>query len=92
MVNTTAKPQRLLKGTCLGNLSPVEVVEGANADQNDAVSDAPVAHPNPNSVQAGVTKPLLDKLPDDLTVGQHTQVKELLHEYHCHAPDCQELT
>lgn len=81
MVNTTAKPQRLLKGTCLGNLSPVEVVEDANADQYDSVPDAPGAHPNPTSVQAGVTKPLLDKLPDDLTVGQRTQVKELLHEY-----------
>jgi len=81
MVNTTAKPQRLFKGTCLGNLSPVEVVEGANADQNDAVFDAPVAHPNPAAVQAEVTKALIDKLPDDLTVAQRNQVTDLLREY-----------
>ena len=55
MVNTTSKPQRLTNGTCLGNLSPVEVIEDADDEQGGSPSDVSDAHPLTAAATTGVT-------------------------------------
>ena len=73
IVNTTSKPQSLTNGTCLSNLSPVEVIGGANNDQGGSSADVSGAHLLTAAATTGVTQPLLEKLPDDLTNEQRTQ-------------------
>jgi len=87
MVNTTSSPQFLHSGTCIGSLSPVNVVDDACAgeDANDSratVSEESADTPQaPSANGADVVTPLFDKLPDDMTVSQRQQVENLLHDY-----------
>ena len=57
MVNTSSKPQRLTNGTCLGNVSPVEVIGGANDDPGGSPAVVSGAHP---LTEPAMTQPLLD--------------------------------
>ena len=73
MVNTTAKPQTIPSGTCLGNLQPVDVLDEPASAQAPASADETPA--------TDVMSALLEKLPDDMTSEQRQQVQELLCRY-----------
>jgi len=60
---------------------PVWVIGGADDDQGGSPADVLGGHPLTAPATTGVTQPLLDKLPDDLTNEKRTQVGDLLHEY-----------
>lgn len=90
IVNTTAKPQTLSRGTCLGSLQPVDVIEeSAPAAASTATSTSTSASPQ-SWASADVRSPplaadmmtaLMEQLPDDLTDDQRQQVQELIHRY-----------
>jgi len=82
VINTTSETQRLRSGACLGDISPVEVIDGAIVDHHgDNAHQASGAHPAAAHVQTDVTQPLMEKLPDDMTAEQRKQVEDLLTEY-----------
>ena len=75
IVNTTAEPQKLSSGTCLGSLQPINVLQPVQ-EQASALSDRA-------DVLAAddVKSALTEKLPSDLTDSQRQQVHELLSRY-----------
>ena len=73
MVNTTAEPQTLASGTCLGNLQPVEVAGEPEPAQTTGQSN--------QATDVDVVSTLMEKLPGDMTDSQRQQVKELLSRY-----------
>ena len=73
MVNTTAEPQTIPGGTCLGNLQPVDVVEEPVQPHASASDD--------QAPSADTLNCLMDKLPDDMSGDQRQQVQELLCRY-----------
>jgi len=73
MVSTTAEPQTIPVGTCLGNLQPVAVVEEPVQPHASASDDKAPA--------ADVLNCLMEKLPEDMTGDQRQQVQELLTRY-----------
>ena len=73
MVNTTAKPQVIPNGTCLGNLQLVDVI--------DEPESAKILAPADKAPAADVMTALMEKLPDDMTSEQRQQVQELLGRY-----------
>jgi len=83
MVNTTAEPQVLSRGTCLGSLQLVDVVEPpTSAPSTVSASDpSPIPAPKADTSVADVTSSLMKKLPDDLTDDQVFQVQQLLQGY-----------
>jgi len=75
IVNTTAEPQKLSSGTCLGSLQPVGVLQPVQ-EQASALAD------RADVLAADDVKPaLMEKLPCDLTDSQRQQVHELLSRY-----------
>ena len=86
MVNTTSSPQFLPSGTCVGSLSPVDVVDDTSAgeDANDGrtVSEESAATDKASPADdTDVVIPLMDKLPDELLASQRQQVEDLLQDY-----------
>ena len=67
MINTTSNTQRLLSGTCIGALSPVDVVDDETGDCDSTLSDTRGARNDTAPGDVNVTQPLVDKLPEDLT-------------------------
>jgi len=80
MVNTTAEPQVLSRGTCLGSLQPLDVVEPSTSAPGTASSSvsSPIPAPKADTSAADVTSSVMEKLPDDLTGDQLFQVQQLL--------------
>jgi len=73
MVNTTAKPQLIPSGTCLGKLQPVDVIDEPGSADASASAD--------KALDTDVMSALLEKLPDDMTSEQRKQVQQLLCRY-----------
>jgi len=72
MANTTNKPQLVKRGTCLGELDTVEVLD----DKPRIEEDDKVIEP-----QDDVREILMDKLPEDMTDAERDKVDELLRDY-----------
>jgi len=86
MINTRNEPYLLIKDTCLGKLSPVQVVE----NNVDTVSPPPdnageqfrqESTENADNTTDNVRASLMSKLPDDLFSGERCQVEQLLTDY-----------
>ena len=89
IVNTTAEPQVLTTGTCLGNLQRVEVlrkpdddgyISSANAVTRETTASAASGGKTTVTATDGVSTSM-EKLPNNLTAAQKQQLKELLHRY-----------
>jgi len=82
MVNTTADAQLLQRGVCLGNLSPVDIVEQQSTDAQESQSGAQMsAQATSATREVTIVQSLVDKLPAELTNVQREQVEDLLHRY-----------
>jgi len=77
VVNTTVEPVTKQDGTCVGNLTPVTVVDKPRVTG----SDEAVSKPPPSGDATVVVDTLLLKLPDDLTQTHYNQVGGLLYEF-----------
>ena len=83
IVNTTAKPQTLSRGTCLGSLQPVDVIEeSAPAAASTSASPQSWASADVRSppLAADMMTALMEQLPDDhrpasASAGANTQVR-----------------
>ena len=79
------------RGTCLGSLQPVDVVEPSTSAPYgslrtapctaSASASAPIPASKADTSAADVTSSLMEKLPDDLTGDQLFQVQQLLQGY-----------
>ena len=77
VVNTTVEPVTIQDGMCVGNLTPVTVVENPRIGGSaEAVSE-----PQPRKDVAEVVDTLLSKVPDGLTQSQRDQVGDLLYDF-----------
>jgi len=73
MANTTNKPQLVKRGTCLGELDTVEVLDDKPQTKEE---DDKVIEP-----QDDIGQILMDKLPEDMTDAERDKVDELLRDY-----------
>ena len=81
MVNTTNQPLTVDDGMCIGNLSPVTVLESsANENVQGEVSQV---SPSPSELKttAEVITTMLSNLPDGLSLNERDKVSGLLYEY-----------
>ena len=79
------------RGTCLGSLQPVDVVEPSTSAPYgslriapctaSASASSPIPAPKARTSAADVTSSLMEKYPDDLTGDQLFQVQQLLQGY-----------
>ena len=82
MVNTTADAQLFRRGVCLGNLSPVDIVEQQSTDAQESQAGALMsAQATSATREVTIVQSLVDKLPAELTNVQRVQVEDLLHKY-----------
>jgi len=84
VINTTASPQTIINGTCLGRTHRVEVLEPAPTVSS--VSHQPTACRTAGSTQvrndrSDVLNTFMEKLPDDMTPEQREKVESLLTGY-----------